>query len=180
MTAGRKTNSGNKEWSTPKEIVDAVEQFFTQLILSKWPIHLDPCSNDYSLVNAFTKYKLPQDGLKESWNYPTIYVNPPYGRNPDNKTSIKNWLDKCSESSKLYSSEIIALIPVATNTRHWQNNIFINANAICFLKVPRLKFLLEGKVVEKGAPMACAIVYWGKHINKFDNTFRSFGKIVKI
>ena len=42
---------------------------------------LDPCSNRHSTVRATVEYSLPEiDGLSASWNYPTIFVNPPYGR----------------------------------------------------------------------------------------------------
>ena len=68
---------------------------------------------------------LPQnDGLHESWNYPTIYVNPPYGIDKVHGTSIKNWLRKCSTASKDFGSEVLALVPVATNTGHWKNYVF--------------------------------------------------------
>lgn len=53
-------------------------------------INLDPCSNEYSVVNAETEYRLPEhDGLKESWNYPNIFVNPPYGIDKERGTTIK-------------------------------------------------------------------------------------------
>lgn len=158
MTIGRKNISLVKNWNTPKEFIDVISKFLGE-------IHLDPCSNEYSIVNAKVEYKLPlQDGLKESWNFPTIYVNPPYGRDKISKTSIKNWLAKCTDANKNYGSEIVALIPVATNTKHWQENIFLFAKCICFLKVSRLKFDLEGQPVEKGSPMACCLVYWGATI----------------
>lgn len=169
MSAGRQNKSNCVEWGTPQEYLNLVKDVLGI-------ISLDPCSNDYSLVDAETNFKLPQnDGLKEKWNYKTIFVNPPYGRNSTNKTSIKDWLNKCTEANKTYNSQIIALIPVATNTKHWQDNIFVNSTSVCFLKVSRLKFLKEGKVYEKGAPMSCAIIYWGNDKNKFKSVFKDYG-----
>ena len=76
MTAGRQINSGSQDWGTPQVYVNAVKEFFGG------EIDLDPCSSKYSIVNAKTEYIFPlNDGLKDSWNYPTIYVNPPYGLN---------------------------------------------------------------------------------------------------
>jgi len=132
---------------------------------------LDPCSNSYSLVDAMVEYRLPQDGLWESWDYPTIFVNPPYGRNKINKITIKDWIQKCLETHIQYNSEVLALIPVATNTEHWKRYIFKKANCVCFLNDTRLKFLINGKDGGKGAPMACAIVYWG-------NNRKNFGKFL--
>jgi hypothetical protein len=175
MTAGRKNNSENKEWNTPLKYVEAVRNFFDG------KIYLDPCSNDFSIVNAVTEYKLPyKNGLIESWNFSTIYVNPPYGTDKIRDTNINDWLQKCEETNRLYGSEILALIPIATNTGHWKRYIFGRALAICFLYDTRLRFLINGKDEGKGAPMACSMVYWGSNYNKFVNIFTEFGAVVNI
>lgn len=175
MSAGRKIKSQSVNWGTPIEYIEAVRQIFNG------KISLDPCSNDYSIVNAETEYKLPlNDGLKDSWNYPTIYVNPPYGRDYERGTSIKNWLQRCTDAHRSFGSEVIALIPVATNTSHWQKNIFLYATSICFLKVTRLKFLHDGIPHSKCAPMSCAIIYWGKNVCKFKEVMSNLGHVFDI
>lgn len=175
MTAGRHVLSQTKDWGTPKKYVDAIRTFFGGVI------HLDPCSNLYSIVNAEVEYTLPEhDGLREKWNFPTIYVNPPYGIDRGHGTSIKNWLLKCEEANRLYGSEVLALIPVATNTGHWKKYIFGKAAAICFLYDTRLRFLVKGRDGGKGAPMSCAMVYWGRRFDAFLETFISFGAVVNI
>ena len=68
---------------------------------------------------------------------------------------------------------------MATNTRHWKI-IFENANHICFLKVPRLKFGIEGNFNNKGAPMACALVYFGQNTDKFKEIFKEVGFIIDL
>jgi hypothetical protein len=129
--------------------VNAVKEFFNG------KISLDPCSNEYSIVNAEVEYILPQnDGLKESWNFKTIYVNPPYGSDKIRKTTIKDWLKKCYLANKDYGSEVIALVPVATNTGHWKNYVYNKATGLCFLYDTRLKFLENGKDVGKEANKA--------------------------
>lgn len=175
MTAGRCINSKSKNWGTPKKYIDAVKKVFGGNII------LDPCSNKYSIVNAEIEYMLPDhDGLKESWRYGTIYVNPPYGRNNKNKTTIAHWLLKCYESHEKHNSEVMALIPVATNTSHWKKYIFGKAVAICFLYDTRLKFLENGKTGGKGAPMSCAMVYWGSKYMEFYDVFIEYGAVVNI
>lgn len=175
MSAGRSVNSQSQSWGTPPKYVKAIKFFFGG------KVSLDPCSNEYSIVNAETEFMLPvTDGLKQDWNYPTIYVNPPYGADRERGTTIKNWLAKCAFSHKKYNSEILALVPVATNTGHWKQSIFGQARAICFLYDTRLKFLENGLDVGKGAPMSCAMVYWGRDYNKFYKIFIDFGAVVDI
>ncbi len=176
MTAGRtNTQAISQQWCTPRKYVEAITQFFGGII------SLDPCSNEYSIVNAETEYSLPEvDGLSASWNYPTIYVNPPYGRDKVRGTNIRMWLEKCSNSHHIFNSEVIALVPVATNTRHWKENVFGSACAISFLYDTRLKFLINGLEEGKGAPMSCALIYWGDRFDCFDNIFTPFGAVVDI
>ena len=122
-----------------------------------------------------------KDGLVEEWdNYPTIYVNPPYGSDKIRRTKIKDWLFKCSEANGVCGSQVLALIPVAPNTSHWKRHIFGKATAICFLYDTRLRFLENGEDAGKGAPMACAMIYWGDNYDKFNDVFISHGAVVNI
>lgn len=175
MTAGRRVNTLSQSWCTPHKYVNAVRKF--------WDGHigLDPCSNEYSIVNAETEYCLPDnDGLKEPWSASTIYVNPPYGSDKERGTTIKNWLAKCAEANEIYGSEVIALIPVATNTAHWKKFVFGKASSVCFLYDTRLRFLENGKDTGKGAPMACCLVYWGSETKKFFDNFIEYGAVVSL
>lgn len=161
-------------WNTPPKYISAIETFFDG------KIDLDPCSNEHSQINAGTKYSLPdQDGLKSSWNFPTIFVNPPYGPDRERKTSIRNWISKCAFANKKYNSEVLALIPVAPNTRHWKEYVFPTAKAICFLSDTRPKFWLDGIEYKKGAPMACVMVYWGDNFEKFKEVFSEYGNVLR-
>lgn len=175
MTAGRTVNSLSQDWGTPKKYVAAVRKVFGG------EIHLDPCTNHYSIVNARTEYCLPEhDGLRESWNFPTIYVNPPYGADRERGTTIKHWLYRCAEAHKKHGSAVLALVPVATNTKHWKDYVWGSATAVCFLYDTRLRFLVNGKDEGKGAPMACAMIYWGKHFDRFYEVFIEFGAVVDL
>lgn len=175
MSAGRTVNSQNQSWGTPLKYVKVIRHFFGGSIA------LDPCSNKYSIVNAETEFLLPHsDGLREDWNYPTIYMNPPYGADRERGTTIKNWLAKCALTHQKYHSEILALVPVATNTGHWKQSVFGQATAICFLYDTRLKFLENGLDIGKGAPMSCAMVYWGGDYDRFYDIFIEYGAVVDI
>lgn len=171
--AGRSVNSQSKNWCTPPKYVDAILKFFDG------NVDLDPCSNSESIVPANVKYCLPEkDGLKNSWNFKNIFVNPPYGADRERKTTIADWILCCDIVNQKHQSEVLALIPVATNTSHWKENIFGKACAICFLADTRLKFLVNGNTNNKGAPMACAMVYWGNNFKKFKDVFKYYGSVL--
>lgn len=175
MSAGRTLNTLSQEWGTPDKYVQAVRECFGG------EIALDPCSSEYSIVRARIEYRLPKhDGLRESWNFPTIYVNPPYGIDKKRGTSIKKWFAKCSMAHREYDAEVLALVPVATNTGHWKNHVFGDATGVCFLYDTRLKFLVEGTDGGKGAPMSCAMIYWGRKFDTFVSVFRRFGAVVDL
>ena len=176
MTAGRNNaESLSQHWCTPPKYVNAIHEFFGG------SIDLDPCSNRHSIVNATVEYSLPEvDGLLESWDYSTVYINPPYGRDRGRRTTIYDWLHKAAETYSEHGAEILALVPVATNTRHWKSCVFGVATAIAFLYDTRLKFLVDGQPGGKGAPMACAMVYWGRQYDRFEWIFSAYGAVCDI
>ena len=85
---------------------------------------------------------------------------------------------RCAEAHQGHGSEVLALVPVATNTMHWKLYVWRAAKAVAFLYDTRLKFLINGKGGGKGAPMSCAMVYWGKDDKGFFKTFSQFGAVV--
>jgi len=176
MTAGRNNaESLSQHWCTPPKYVTAVRRFFLG------EIALDPCSNPYSIVKATVEYSLPEtDGLAASWKYPTIYVNPPYGSDRVRGTTIRDWLRKCADAHAKHGAEVLALVPVATNTRHWKQYVFGAATAVAFLYDTRLRFLVDGKDGGKGAPMSCAMIYWGPQYERFESVFIRFGAVVDV
>ena len=174
MTAGRRARGSSRNWGTPKLYVDAVRDVLGDIML-------DPCSNKHSIVNAAVEYALPLDGLEESWDYETIYVNPPYGMSDGKyKSGISDWLARCADAHDQHNSEVIALVPVATNTSHWKTSVFGRAAAVCFLYDTRLKFLVNGKQGGNGAPMSCAMVYWGRRFKRFSDVFIKYGAVTDI
>ncbi|MBI5525862.1 MAG: N-6 DNA methylase [Deltaproteobacteria bacterium] len=176
MTAGRNNaESLSQHWCTPPKYVDAIRRFFGGAIA------LDPCSNAHSIVRAEVEYSLPHtDGLAASWNFPTVYVNPPYGSDRERGTTIRDWLRKCAEAHSKHRAEVLALVPVATNTRHWKLHVWRAATAVAFLYDTRLRFLVDGKDGGKGAPMSCAMVYWGSEYERFEKIFVRFGAVVDV
>jgi DNA N-6-adenine-methyltransferase (Dam) len=167
MSAGRNINTLSQSWGTPHKYVKAVKEVFGG------HIDLDPCSNQYSVVQARVEFRLPKQD-------PTIYVNPPYGIDKNMGTTIKSWLAKCAHANIEFGSEVLALVPIAANTAHWKKYVFTKAKAICFLYDTRLRFLENGKDTGKGAPMACAMVYLGDNYPRFYEVFIEHGAVVDI
>lgn len=175
MSAGRKIRTQSQHWGTPEKYVRAVKVFFGGRIA------LDPCSNEFSIVGADLEYRLPkQDGLKESWDAATIFVNPPYGLDHERGTAIRHWLQRCHLAHEQHGAEVLALVPVATNTGHWKKHVFGVATAVCFLYDTRLRFLVDGADGGKGAPMSCAMIYWGQNYKRFFEVFRQFGAVLNL
>ena len=94
MTAGRKNTDTKQDWSTPENYVKSIRAVLGGRI------DLDPCSNEFSVVNAKTEYRLPKNGLMESWDFSTIYVNPPYGADREAGTTIRHWLGACADAHR--------------------------------------------------------------------------------
>ena len=174
MTAGRRSVSTNKHWCTPPDIVEAVRRCFGGAIA------LDPCSNAHSRVGAETEYRLPEtDGLTATWCHPTIFVNPPYGRDPERGSRILHWFSRIDDAAER-GSAVIALVPVATNTEHWKRYVYPRARSICFLFATRLRFYIDGSEDPRGAPMSCAAIYWGPDDAVFAEEFSSHGAVVSL
>ncbi len=176
MTAGRSnSNSLSQHWCTPPKYAEAINEFYSG------SVSLDPCSNCHSVIDAEIEFYLPKtDGLMVPWNFPRIFVNPPYGRDKQRGTSIYDWFKKCAESNSHYNSEVLALVPVATNTRHWKRFVFGVATGVAFLYDTRLRFLENGVDSGKGAPMACAMIYWGSKFNRFERVFIEYGAVIDV
>ena len=168
-------SGSSQEWCTPPKYVAAVREFFGGAV------SLDPCSNNYSTVNADVEWRLPSvDGLRMEWDYPTVFVNPPYGRDPNRGTTIYDWLRRCADARYSHGSEVLALVPVATNTRHWKHFVFGKASAVAFLHDTRLRFCIDGYPSDKGSPRPCAMVYWGANITCFGEVFARYGEVVHL
>lgn len=166
--------STSRDWCTPPKYAEVVHRFFPDLAL-------DPCSNESSIIRARVRYSLPEhDGLVESWDFPSLYVNPPYGVDAERGTSISQWLARCAEAHRAHGSEVLALVPVATNTGHWKKYVWGVARGVCFLADTRLKFLVGGELSKKGAPMACSVPYWGEDYERFRQHFAPYGAVVPV
>lgn len=124
------------EWATPPNFFQALDKEFS--------FTLDPCC---TAENAKCKkhYTRAEDGLVQSWQGETVFMNPPYGR------EIGIWMRKAAEESTK-GSTVVCLVPARTDTEWW-HNYAMKAAEIRFVK-GRIKF--NGH--KNSAPFPSAVV----------------------
>ena len=116
-------SSENMAWSTPQDFFDRLNKEFN--------FTLDPCCTHES-AKCETYFTPEIDGLKQSWEGHTVFMNPPYGR------EIGVWLEKAYKESLKGDTIVVCLIPSRTDTKYW-HDYCMKASEIRFVK-GRLKF----------------------------------------
>ena len=158
-------NSGNNEWYTPSEYIEAARK-------AMGSIDTDPASNDIAnkVVKAEKYYTIETDGLAHDW-HGNVWMNPPYSSD-----LITKFIEKLKEQRRNYEQAII-LVNNATETQ-WFYEIVKIASAVCFPK-SRVKFYMpDGKT---GAPLqGQAVLYVGDNYEKFISAFGGIGWTAKI
>ena len=153
-------NSGNNEWYTPAEFIEAAVDVMGG-------IDLDPASNPIAnkVVKADKYYTAEDNGLDKTWSG-NVWLNPPYASD-----LIGKFADKLLSERENYT-QAIALVNNATETE-WFNKIVSIASAVCFPK-SRVKFYMpDGKT---GAPLqGQAVLYIGENASKFTEVFCKLG-----
>lgn len=153
-------NSGNNEWYTPAEFIEAAVDVMGC-------IDLDPASNPIAnkVVKADKYYTAEDNGLDKTWSG-NVWLNPPYASDLIGKFADKLLLEK-----ENYTQAIV-LVNNATETE-WFNKIVSIASAVCFPK-SRVKFYMpDGKT---GAPLqGQAVLYIGENASKFTEVFCKLG-----
>lgn len=155
-------NSGNNEWYTPPEYIEAARNVMGI-------IELDPASSELAneTVQAKHFFTVENDGLKQEW-HGKAWMNPPY--------AVELIGQFCKKLTKHFYkddiSEAIVLVNNATETG-WFNMLIEQASAIVFPKT-RVKFRMPNG--ETGAPLqGQAVIYFGKNSEKFIREFKPFG-----
>lgn len=151
-------NSGDNEWYTPSEYIEAARSVMGS-------IDLDPASNDYAnkTVKAWRYFTKQTNGLEQEW-FGNIWMNPPYSTE-----LIKLFADKLADS--LFDQAII-LVNNATDTA-WFKTLISKASAVVFT-TGRIRF--QKRDGAKGAPLqGQAFIYCGDNPRKFLEVFKQFG-----
>ena len=150
-------SSKDQTWETPLALFDRLNNVFG--------FETDVCALPETA--KCENYYTPEiDGLAQEWEG-YCWMNPPYGREQ------AKWIAKASESS---NATTVCLIPARPDTKAWQEIIFPNARAICFIK-GRLKFGNS----KDSAPFPSALVVFGNDITESqEECFKSLGSLVQV
>lgn len=153
-------NSGNNEWYTPPEYIEAAREVMGG-------IDLDPASSAIAnqTVGAEEYYTEKMDGLSLPW-HGRIWMNPPYSSD-----RIGRFMEKLEAELPGVESAVI-LVNNATDTQ-WFARAVGCSSAVCF-PTGRVKFLTpDGRT---GAPLqGQAVLYVGEEPERFREVFGRFG-----
>jgi ParB family chromosome partitioning protein len=158
-------NSGEQEWYSPPEYLDAV-----RAVLGT--IDLDPASCDLAQerVQATSYYTKEEDGLAQRWAG-NVFMNPPYAAE-----LVGQFVEKlCGHFAAADVPEAIALVNNASDTA-WFGQLFGHAAAWCFVR-GRIRFLRPDGT--SGNPLqGQAVCYLGPNPERFADVFDKFGYVL--
>ena len=157
-------NSGENEWYTPPDIIEAAREVMGG-------IDLDPASCELAQSNVKAKrfYTVDDDGLSKKWAG-RVWLNPPYS-----KDLIGPFASKVvNESARL--QQAVVLVNNATDTA-WFHDLASVASAVCFLR-GRVKFLDRTGKPANTPVQGQAVLYVGANVEGFRSRFSSFGFVV--
>ena len=159
-------NSGNNEWYTPPEYIEAA-----RVVLGG--IDLDPASSPIAneIIKADKFYSSDDNGLEREWAG-RIWMNPPYSQPEIEQFSKK--LTASIESGNV--TEAIVLVNNATET-YWFQNMLAYCEAVCLIR-GRVRFI-DPQGNPSGAPLqGQALLYFGANREKFVEAYSKTGTIL--
>lgn len=155
-------NSGNSEWYTPQEYVDAVRD-------ALGGIDTDPCSCQAAnaVVKAETFYDEADNGLSREW-HGRVFVNPPYGDG-----TVDSFASKLLEEIQSgRTTQAVFLVNNCTETK-WFQSLLARASSVCF-PCGRISFWsLDHK--SKSPLQGQAVMYFGSDAKRFKRAFAVIG-----
>ena len=156
-------NSGNNEWYTPAEYIEAARRVLGN-------IDLDPASCDVAnqTVQAGRFYTTDDDGLTQDWSG-RIWMNPPYGQ-PVVSHFCSKLVDEFHNGDV---TEAISLTNNATDTQ-WFRTLAGSASARCDI-AGRVRFIgADGNPGQSPLQGQC-LLYFGDRTAEFIAVFASLG-----
>lgn len=159
-------NSGNNEWYTPPEYIEAARD-------TMGGIDCDPASSEIAnrVVRATTFYTISDNGLSQTWG-PKVWMNPPYAQ-PAVADFSAALVDRLGTGEV---QQACVLVNNATETG-WCQPMIEKASAVCLVR-GRVRFS-DPDGNPSGAPLQGQIViYMGERFDAFRDNFARFGVIL--
>ena len=157
-------SSSTNEWYSPRRYVEAVREVFGR------KIKLDPasCEEANAVVGAERFYNIQNDGLVQSWQANTLFLNPPYGRiNGMSQAGV--WVRRLISEYKSGNVREAILLVNSSTSEGWFQPLF--QYPICFTN-HRIRFngpKGKGKAPTKGN----VFVYFGHNPDRFARVFEA-------
>jgi hypothetical protein len=165
-----RTAGAPNEWYTPACSIELVRQVIGE-------IELDPASSPRAneTIRAARYYTTEQDGLRQSWQCASLWLNPPYGRDPVTKRgNMDIWTDRLiCEYEHGNVGEALALV-TAIPDRQWWHKLW--AYPVCFCHRQIMFERPDG--TREHHPYGSCFVYFGTHTERFAAVFHEIGTIV--
>jgi phage N-6-adenine-methyltransferase len=156
--------TGEQEWYTPVQYLDAVRQVLGV-------IELDPASSDEAqqTVQATRYFTAQENGLSHAWGG-RIFLNPPY-----TQPLIEHFVTRLVEEfHQSHVQEAILLSHNYTDTK-WFHRAESAAACLCFTR-GRIKFI-DTKGNRAAPPQGQVFFYFGRNPERFTEVFAQFGTI---
>lgn len=159
-------NSGENEWYTPSQFIEAAR-------LTMGGIDLDPASCE--LANATVKaaqfFDIETNGLAQEW-HGRVWMNPPYAQ-----PLIQQFAEKVTGAFMDHEIEQACVLVNNGTETAWGQTLLEQASAVCFPK-SRIRFI-DKNGQASGAPLqGQMIVYLGDEPERFKEAFSGFGVVL--
>jgi phage N-6-adenine-methyltransferase len=157
-------NSGENEWYTPPEYIEAARE-------AMGSIDLDPASCEVAQANVKARrhFTIDDNGLDKKWSG-NVWLNPPYS-----KELIGLFAEKVVGESSRFKQAIV-LVNNATDTA-WFHRLASVASAACFMK-GRIRFLDKTGSPANTPVQGQVAIYIGSDVNQFRHAFSRFGVVL--
>ena len=97
----------NDEWSTPQWLFDELNEVYH--------FTLDPCAT-HENTKCNTYFTMEENGLLESWDGHSVFMNPPYSRG-----NLDRWIGKACE---VRNGIVVCLLPACTGPKWFHKYIY--------------------------------------------------------
>jgi len=157
-------DSGNTEWYTPPEIIEAARKALGGMIT------LDPfsCAKANRNVQAFNYFTKEDDGWSKPW-HGAIWCNHPFS-----KENNKKIVGKVIQEYEIGNTKALCMITFAATSEGWFKPLL--AYPQCYI-YGRTQYIDEHGNKTKGVTKGSVVTYLGNDVEMFYQAFKHLGEI---